>query len=84
MSPPYDIGLSGDEYDAYKSLLRALHAARESFALPITAITAADAISTLLAAECVRAGMRAQVTLDLLAPLREALVFAVASKEQAP
>jgi acid phosphatase family membrane protein YuiD len=84
VSPPYDIGLSGNEYDAYKSLLRGLHGVREGFASPISALTAADAISTLLAAECVRAGMCAQVTLDLLAPLREALVFAVASKEQAP
>ena len=79
---PYNPSLTEDEYDAYKALLRGLHGVREGFASPISALTAADAISTLLAAECVRAGMRAQVTLDLLAPLREALVFAVASKEQ--
>lgn len=76
--------LSGTEYGAYKDLLRALHAAREGFAQPLSALTAADAISTLLAAECVRAGMRAQHTLDLLAPLRDALIVALAAKEQVP
>jgi hypothetical protein len=76
--------LTGTEYESYKALLRSLHAARESFALPISALTASDAISTLLAAECVRAGMRAQHTLDLLAPLRDALIGQLAGKEQVP
>jgi hypothetical protein len=76
--------LAPEEYDAYKGLLRALHAAREGFATPLSPLTAADAISTLLAAECVRAGLGAQHTLDLLAPLREALIVALATKEQLP
>jgi hypothetical protein len=79
-SPNY----TGTEYESYKALLRSLHAARESFALPISALTASDAISTLLAAECVRAGLGAQITLDMLAPLREALIVALATKEQLP
>lgn len=76
--------LSGEEYEAYKGLLRALHAARESFALPLSPLTASDAISTLLAAECVRAGLGVQLTLDMLAPLREALIVQLAEKEQVP